>query len=415
MDAKFLTIPFRASAGTLMLAIATFQLGNGFLGTLVSLRVNAEAFAAGIEGVVLASYYVGYTLGALRAGPLIHRIGHIRAFAAFAGAAAAAALVMPLVITSWSWIAARLVIGFCAAGLFVTVESWLNAKAEPASRGQLFAFYMVALYAAAAFGQLLVGTVDFTSIDAFNIVACLFAVGLVVVSTTRAEPPELPPVSRLPLLELVRAAPIAVAGCAMARMASGVFYTLGPVWALAEGHSISEVGRFMFAAILGGLCLQPVIGRISDRMDRRLVVAALAFGLAAALVAVRELPHHSWPWFVADFWLGGFLFTLYPVCVAHAVDRVGGDRVLEIGARLVLVSGVSATLGPIVGSLAVARFGADGFIYVLAALPALLTMLILVRAFWEPAAKRHNQLFPILNEHVPMQTGTDPAAEDRKA
>lgn len=412
MDVKFISIPFRASVGTLVLAIATFQLGNGFLGTLVSLRVNAEAFLAGIEGVVLASYYVGYTLGALRAGPLIHRIGHIRAFAAFAGGAAASTLVMPLLITSWSWIAARLVIGFCAAGLFVATESWLNAKAEPATRGQVFAFYMVALYAAAAFGQLLVGTVDFTSIDAFNLVACLFAVALVVVSTTHAEPPALHAPAPLPLARLVRAAPVAVAGCALASMASGIFYTLGPVWALAERHSISEIGRFMFTAILGGLCLQPVIGRMSDRIDRRLVVAALAFGLAAMLVGVVQLPHHSVPWLVADFWLGGFLFTLYPVCVAHAVDRIGGDLVLEIGGRLVLISGVAAALGPIVGSQAVAFFGTNGFIYALALLPALLTWLIVVRICWEPAARRRKQQFPILSDQVPMPTRIDPADEE---
>lgn len=394
--------PIWASIGTLVLAIAIFQLGNGFLGTLVSLRVDDEAFAPEIVGVVLASYFIGYTFGAVRAATIIRRIGHIRAFAAFAGAAAASVVVMPILVTSWSWIMARLVIGFSCAGLFIAVESWLNAKAEPSNRGRVFALYMVAFYAAIASGQLLLGTIDIAGFGAFNLVTCLFAAALVMVAMTRADAPVLRAAPQLPYGRLTRAAPVAVAGCVMSGMASGIFYTLGPAWAQGQGYDAGEIGRFMFAAILGGLCFQPLVGRISDAFDRRYVVAVLALGLAAMLIGVNQLQDGTWPWYVADFCFGGFLFTLYPVSVAHAVDRMEPDLVVEIGSRLILVSGLASSLSPIIGTQAVALFGMDAFVFVLAALSALLTILIVVRCASVPGGTRHRQRFPILSDQVPM-------------
>jgi len=399
-----------ASIGTLILAIAVFQLANGFLGSLVSLRVDAVGFAPEIVGVVLAGYFVGYTAGALRAPPIIRRIGHIRAFAAFAGAAAACVVVMPLLVDPWLWTAARMIIGFGCAGLFITVESWLNAKAEPASRGRVFAFYMVAFYAAMAFGQLLLGAIDLASTGAFNLITCLFAIALVMVALTRAGAPSLGEAPRLPYGDLGRAAPAAVAGVAMFGMASGIFYTLAPVWAQANGSTPDEIGQLMFAAILGGLFFQPLIGRLSDAFDRRFVVAGLALGLAAALVAVNLFEQRSWPWFLADFCMGGFLFTLYPVCVAHAVDRMEPGLVVEIGGRLILISGIASSLGPIIGNQAVLVFGTVGFIYAIAALSALLTTIIVVRCARVPAAQRHKQQFAILSDQVPMPPDAPPAA-----
>jgi len=120
----------RAEIGTLVVATSVIQLANGFFGTLVSLRVAAENFEA--SGIVLSAYFVGFTLGASRGGRIIERIGHIRAYAAFAGLVAAATVVMPLMIGAPAWTVLRALIGFGCAGIFVTTESWLTAKALPA-------------------------------------------------------------------------------------------------------------------------------------------------------------------------------------------------------------------------------------------------------------------------------------------
>ena len=82
----------------LVLATSVVQLANGFFGTYISLRVAVEGFGA--PGLVLSAYFAGFTLGALVCNRVIERIGHIRAYAAFAGLVAAAVALMPLLISS---------------------------------------------------------------------------------------------------------------------------------------------------------------------------------------------------------------------------------------------------------------------------------------------------------------------------
>src|SRR5580704_10835988 len=91
-----------------------------------------------MAGLVLSSYFAGFTLAALRCGPIIERVGHIRVYAAFAGMVVAATAAMPLLLGPLSWLVLRAVVGFGCAGLFITTESWLNAKAQPAERGRIF-------------------------------------------------------------------------------------------------------------------------------------------------------------------------------------------------------------------------------------------------------------------------------------
>ena len=57
-----------------------------------------EDFEATMAGLVLSSYFAGFTLAALRCGRIIEWVGHIRAYAAFAGLAVAATAAMPLLI-----------------------------------------------------------------------------------------------------------------------------------------------------------------------------------------------------------------------------------------------------------------------------------------------------------------------------
>ena len=127
----------RAQIGTLIVATSGVQLANGLFGTFISLRVALEDFDATMSGLVLSSYFAGFTVGAVRCGRIIERIGHIRVYAAFAGLVVAATAAMPLLIGPLPWLVLRALIGFGCAGLFVTTESWLNAKARPSERGRV--------------------------------------------------------------------------------------------------------------------------------------------------------------------------------------------------------------------------------------------------------------------------------------
>jgi MFS family permease len=385
----------RAQIGTLIVATSIVQLASGFFGTFVSMRVAAEHFDA--AGLVLAAYFAGATLGALRSDRIIERIGYIRAYAAFAGLVAAATSLMPLLVGPLSWLILRTIIGFGSAGVYVATESWLNAKALPEERGRVFSIYMVAMFLALALGQLLIGRVDMASSRPFNAITALFAVALVLVSAARAEPPKVSAaVSGLRYGELAKAAPVASAGCAINGVITGAFYSLVPAWM--QDHSVKQtsIALIMLMVVLGGFALQVPVGRLSDRFDRRLVLSAICIAFAGTAFVMIGLPRTLTAMLPAAALLGGFMSALYPVAVSHAHDRMPADRVVAVSARLILLSGVGAVLGPIVGTSIMAHFQIDGVFYFMAAAALVLAVAAVADSAMTPSPKRLKPTFDIL-------------------
>jgi len=386
--------PMRKQIGTLILATSVIQLANGFFGTFVSLRVAIENFEA--SGLVLSAYFAGFTLGALRSGSIIQRIGHIRAYAAFSGLVAAATAVMPLFIGSLAWTILRAIVGFGCAGIFVTTESWLSAKAQPSERGRVFSIYMVGSFLALALGQLLIGRADIAAAAPFNSIVALFAVALVLVTAARAEPPRVSAATMLPYGMLSRAAPIAVAGCALSGVAGSAFYALVPAWMEDRGIERATIALFMLVAVLGGLAFQVPVGRLSDRFDRRFVLAVLSLGFAGTAFVMVFLPRSLPVILPPAILLGGFMSTLYPVCVAHAHDRMPADRIVAVSGRLILVNGLGSILGPLIGASLMTHFEIDGVFYFMAAAVLLLALVAGLGGLMTPPPKRREIPFEIL-------------------
>jgi MFS family permease len=384
----------RTEIGELVVATSIIQLANGFFGTFVSLRVAIENFDA--AGLVLSAYFAGFTLGALRSGKIIERIGHIRAYAAFAGLVAAATAVMPLLVGPLPWGVLRAVVGFGCAGIFITTESWLSAKALPSERGRVFSIYMVGTFLALALGQLLIARADIESAAPFNAIVALFSVALIIVTAARAEPPRVSASAALPYGVLARAAPIAVVGSALSGLVGGAFYALVPAWMQGQGTTRATIALFMLAAVLGGLAFQIPVGRFSDRFDRRIVLAWLSLGFGVTALVMVLLPHPLATILPAAVLLGGFMSTLYPVCVAHAHDCMPADRVVAVSGRLILLSGVGSVLGPLIGASLMAHFEIDGVFYFMAAAVLLLAVVAGVSGVMTPSPKRREVPFEIL-------------------
>src|SRR3954464_2069100 len=91
----------------LLLGYGLMQMGNTFQGTLLSVRGGIEGFSPAQIGAVGAGFWVGIVIGSPRGGPLIRRVGHIRAFAALGAIASTAALLHLLVIDPYVWVVAR--------------------------------------------------------------------------------------------------------------------------------------------------------------------------------------------------------------------------------------------------------------------------------------------------------------------
>lgn len=362
------------------MAISLIQLANGYIGTLIGIRLGAAHLEPAITGIITSAYFAGYMGGAFLCHRLIERAGHIRAFAAFAAIVAASILGHSLYFSPTLWTLLRALTGFGCAGLFVTTESWLNAKATSTTRGKVFAIYMIATYATFAASQFALLLADPTDFTLFALAAILLCIALAIVATTRAEQPIPVRASQLKSRDLAAAASVAIAGCFAAGLVTGSFYALVPFYAQSSGYSLLQIASYMALAIFGGLLLQIPVAQLSDRFDRRLVAGFMALAFAG-LTQVIGPPASTHGFFISWLLLGGFMSVIYPVCVAHANDRMPAEHAVSISGRLILVSGIGSSVGPLLGSSVMSTFGIGGLFKYMAAAAALFAIFALARTF----------------------------------
>lgn len=118
-------------------SLVIFILGHGMFNTLLTVRLSAEQVSAQAIGLVSAAYFGGLVLGAFVNARLIIRVGHIRAYAAYASLLCFLFLLHGMVVEPLSWAALRLVGGFATGGLFVVLESWMLVSSTQIGRAHV--------------------------------------------------------------------------------------------------------------------------------------------------------------------------------------------------------------------------------------------------------------------------------------
>ena len=397
----------------LMISVSLLMFGNSITSTLLALRANLEGYSNEMIGLIASGYFLGFAIGTFRSGPLINRIGHIRTFAALSAVASAAVMMVLITSNAWAWVFLRAVMGAAAAGLFVVVESWLNNRATNNSRGILLSMYIMIGYVASAFGQQTIKFGDPGSYELFLLVGIVLTLSLVPVSLTRATHPD--PVDKplLSIKKLYAVSPTSVVTCLVAGLISSSWWGLGPVYASNIGLSVSQVSGFMTAGLIGGMLLQIPVGRLSDRLDRRLVILGVTIALGAPsliLVLGGLLPGWSLIGTVALFF--GLSSTLYPLSVAYANDYLESGDIVAASGGFVLIYGVGAVIGPLASSYAMRLMGPQGMFVLIIAMAALLTLFILSRMRirqWAAVVEKEPY---VLSPETPMAVGDlDPRAE----
>lgn len=349
------------SVFSLLSSYGLLLLANGMFGTLLGVRSQIEGFETQVVGVIMAAYFLGLLLGALRAANVVSAVGHIRAFAAFASVMSITALVHVMVVEPLVWCGLRFVSGFCMAGMVVVTESWLNARSTNRTRGQVMALYMVTNYFAAGCGQFLLTVANPARFQLFSVASIVFSLALVPVLLTKATAPNPPRRDPLNLRELWRTSPLGLIGSFCAGLVNASFFSLAPVFALGLGLSVASTSTFMASVIFGGLLLQYPVGHLSDRIDRRTVLAMVGLATSAACVATVLVSETNVRWiYLTGVIYGGLSFTVYSLCAAHANDFASPERLVHTASGLLTAYGLGAFLGPIIASSCMTWVGPPG-------------------------------------------------------
>src|SRR5690606_30174903 len=110
----------------------------------------------------------------------------------------------------------------------------------------------------------------------FSIASVLMSLAAVPIVMTRSNQPPPITVVRFRLLRMFRLSPTGTVSIFLIGLATGSFWSLAPTYASTVSGSVNDAALFMSAAVLGGALVQLPTGKISDRIDRRLVLIGLA-------------------------------------------------------------------------------------------------------------------------------------------
>lgn len=349
------------AALSILLSVAFLIMGNGLQLMLLPIRGGIEGFSAFQIGLLGSGYFFGFVLGCALTPRMIIRVGHIRTFAALVAIASAAALGYPLALDATVWIILRLITGFCLAGLYLVVESWLNDQATNETRGVLISTYVTVNFTVITVGQMMVTLFQPSSFILFSIASILVSLAAVPIVMTRSSQP--PPITivRFRPLRMFRLSPTGTVAIFLIGLATGSFWALAPAYASVFSGNISDAAWFMSAAVLGGALAQLPAGKISDRVDRRKVLIGLALLCAAVGAALWLTAETSFLWFALGAIFGAGLLPSYAIAAAHVFDFADRSDYVEISAGLLLLNGMGSTIGPLLSSASVELLGQPGF------------------------------------------------------
>jgi MFS family permease len=337
--------------GALFAATFIFLTGNGLLNTLLSTRMAIAGFSATAAGAVLSGYYLGLLTGSFTCHRLIERVGHIRAFTVFAAVTTAAALLHGIYLSLWFWATLRYACGITTFGLFMVIESWLNECTEPRFRGKVLSIYMTLTYLGIGIGQLLLNVGDIRGQRLFIIAGIIFALCLVPVSATEGVHPRLPERKRFSFLTTFRRAPLGMLGSMAAGLTNSAFYAMMPVVCTRIGLPMHQLSWIMTTTVFCGLAAQWLVGSLSDRFDRTVVLpgVVIAVTIVSAIMFVsRETSFLKLA--MGMGFMGALAFAVYPVSVARAHDIFGGRDSVAVSAGLLFAYSIGASVSPILSS-----------------------------------------------------------------
>jgi len=200
---------------------------------------------------------------------------------------------------------------------------------------------------------------------------------------------------------------------------NGAFGSLGPVFGIKSGLSPLMIAIMMSLAIMAGAIMQLPTGRLSDRTDRRYVLAAGAIGACLAGVAIFNLKPTDPSQLLALIAIYGALtYPLYSLTVAHANDFVKSGNFVAISGGLLLLYGTGTMIGPAAASFAIEALGPAGLFIVTASAHFAMAVHAIYRTMRrKPVPEELRGLFkgvPAAKALTPETVALDPRADDAR-
>ena len=374
------------SFAALFLSVVMLQLGSGGIAPLDAISGLDLGFTRAEIGLLGSAHFVGFFIGCWWAPRVMGQVGLSRAFAAFTAAGTIGIMAHMMLVDPLAWAGMRVLSGFCIAGCYTIIESWLQAKVTNETRGRTMAVYRVVDIGGSLAAQLVISVLEPASYVAYNLLAIVCCAALLPLTLTTVKQPEIPAAPRLrPALAWSRS-PLAALGVVVAGLTTAAYRMVGPIYGVEVGLSTDQIAWFLAAFVLGGALAQYPAGWLADRFDRRWVLIWLSVGgIVASGITVLLAGYGPGAVILSSGVFGFMTFPIYSVSTAHAHDFAESHERIELSAALVFLYAIGAIASPYVASVLIEGFGPTAMLVFMALAHVMLIVFGLLRMCARPA------------------------------
>ncbi|KAA0971285.1 MFS transporter [Aureimonas fodinaquatilis] len=394
--------------------------GAGLQGILLPVRGAIEQWSAYEIGLLGTGYAVFFTSGCLIAPRLVRSAGHVRTFCSLAALLAIAILLHAMIVHPIAWILLRGVSGFALAGSYMIIESWLNERVTNQSRGTIFSLYMMISMAAMMSGQYVLPLSQPQLTIPFMVCAIFFCLAVIPNALSRAQSPKPLTQVRLDLPAIFRNSPAAAIGVFLSGVLASAWSNMAPVFGADIGFSTTSIATLLVCTMAGGMIFQYPLGRLSDRLDRRLVLCVTGIiGVATATLAIGLSSTTPAVLFILAFLLGGTIYPAYSLAVAHANDFAAPADFVKISGGMLILYGFGTMGGPLLAAWLMENYGPMGIFLATGTAHAALAAYSIYRTTRRqpvPAESREDfRSTPLARTQTPATFALDPRATTTEA
>ncbi|MGZ0720628.1 MFS transporter [Kluyvera cryocrescens] len=372
----------------LLCGLLLLTLAIAVLNTLVPLWLAHENLPTWQVGMVGSSYFTGNLVGTMLTGRLIKRLGFNFSYYIASLIFAAGCVGLGFMVGFWSWMFWRFIAGVGCAMIWVVVESALMCSGTSRNRGRLLAAYMMMYYIGTVLGQLIVSKLPTDMATILPLMTGVILAGILPLLFTRILNQQSEPqdgTTRVwPMFKLQQAR-LGVNGCIISGIVLGSLYGLMPLYLNHRGVSDSGIGFWMAVMVSAGILGQWPIGRLADRYGRLLVLRVQVFVVILGCIAMLNQAMMA----PALFILGAAGFTLYPVAMAWACEKVEHHQLVAMNQALLLSYTIGSLLGPTFTAMLMQNYSDNLLFIMIAGVSFVYLMMLLRKAGHHPTPVAH--------------------------
>ena len=400
---------------SIVVSMALVALSNGLMFAYLPVKLAALGLAPWVAGSLITVMAGGGLVGCFIAGPVIKRVGHVRAFAVFTAIVVLSMLAIGTPENVALWAVARGFYGISATGLFIVTQSWLNDASPNAIRGRVIASFYMTYVLAIGLGAFSLRFLSIESAAAPILAASFAAAAVMPVALTRLSAPAPPDAIHIAIRSVWAISPVGLVGLLAVGGMTMLVQGFAPIYSASIGFDKNAIATLMFLMQFGMLAVQLPLGALSDRVDRRYVLL-----LACALVAIcaalaTQLTQVSFYYWVLLFavWCGA-TESVFAIANAHANDRADPQYYVSLSSTLLVAWSVSGLVMPAVATTLTEVAGPRSFM-VLAFIVAVAYALFVVFRIMqrEPAAEEDLQPYQTLSAQAPHSAELAPLQSDK--